>query len=214
MDFLDKYNPKDLTFEKTWAMFQETDKKFKETDKKFQETDKKFKNTDKMLETLGNKIDKLFESTKRLDNFVNNVADTAEYFFYEAINGVLEKYNCLQINGFCFDEIKKNYFIGKKKKRKEVDILLIDSEKKVLAIIEVKTKLHRKYFEVVEKIKEYLAEDGLLVGYRYIYGFASFNIPQECEELAQELGVFLLKPTLNRTTIEREYLQKFEPKVF
>ncbi len=186
MDILDKYDPKDLTFEKVWAMFQET----------------------------GKKIDKLFESTKRLDNFVNNVADTAEYFFYEALNGILDRYNCLKINGFCFTEIQKNYFIGKKKKRKEVDILLLDGENKVAAIIEVKTKLHRKYFEIIEKIREYMKNDTLLSDYKFIFGFASFNIPEDCEELAKELGIFLLKPTMNRTTIEREYLEKFEPTLY
>ena len=216
-DSLKNINPEELSFEKVWLLFKETDKKIKqafeelaesmkETDERFKETDVKFKETDKKLESL-------IKSNQRFSNFINNYADTTEIMFYEALETLVSK-GKLNIFGYRFTDIKRNYEIGKLKKHKEVDILLIDDAKKMLGIIEVKTKLHQKNFEKIEKIKEYLQYDRAFETYGYIYGFASLNINSKCEEYAKEYGVFLIKPTNDETSIQLEYLQQFSPIVF
>ena len=193
------YNSSNLTFEKVWQMFQETDRKFQETDKKFQETDKK--------------IDKLLQSSSRFGNFINNIADTVEYFFQDAFSDMLEKDKRIKINGYVFEDMLKNYEIGQKRKKKEVDIILVDDVKRVIAIVEIKTKLHQNNFEDLNNIDDYLQRDRIFSKYKYILGFASFNIPRECEEVAQKKGFFLVKPNIKRTAIQKDYLNKFKPKL-
>ncbi len=202
-DILKNYNAEELSFEKVWLLFKETDKKIKQA---FEEVAQSMKETDKKLESL-------IKSNQRFSNFINNYADTTEILFYESLEDLVRK-GKLRIFDYSFNDIKKNYEIGKLKKHKEVDILLIDDEKKVLGIVEVKTKLHRKNFEDIDKIKEYLQYDRAFSAYQYIYGFASLNINSECEEYAKEYGSFLIKPTNDESSIQLEYLQQFNPRVY
>jgi len=228
----EKYEPTGLTFEKVWKLFQETDekmkesnkminlefkeiaKRFKETDAKFKETYAKFKETDAKFKETDRQMQRLMKSYDRFGSFINNISETIEYFFQDAFSDMLETDGVIKIGGFVFDDMIKNYEIGKKKKKKEVDIILINDELKLLAIIEIKTKLNKDYFENIEKISDYLNYDRIFKQYKYIYGFASSNIPNDCETLAQELGIFLVKPNIKKSTIRRDYLAKFNPKIF
>jgi len=226
-EIIKNYNPNELSFENIWLLFKETDKKFKETDKKIKETDKKFKdalkeifaNVDKQLSENAEQmretdrmIKDLLESNKMFANFKNNIADTAEKFFIDAFSKRIKE-NPVRIKNFIFDDIFTNHHIGKKSKKREFDIVLINDKAKILAIIEIKTKLHENNFRLVEKVKEYIKEDRLFYDYDYIFGFASFNIPQECELLAKKKGIFLVKPNIQRTALNTEFLEQFEPKL-
>ncbi len=203
-DILKNYDPKDLTFEKTWLMFQETSRKFQETNKKM----------DKLDRQLSQKIDKLFESTKRLDNFVNNIAQSVEMFFIDTLKKTLETKDSIKINGYIFDDIYVNHEIGKKKKKKEIDIILINEQEKLLAIIEIKTKLHQNDLELAEKIGEFLEYDRAFSDYSYIFGVASFNIPDDILNEAEKRGIFVVKPNRDETTVNFSSLENQQPKVF
>ena len=203
-EILKNYNPQDLTFEKVWLLFQETDKKFQETDKKIKDTN----------DELGKKIDKLFEITKRHSNFVNNFAETTEQFFISAFESVLNKDGKIEINGYVFDDMKSNYIIGKKKRKKEIDILLINSEERLLGIIEVKTKLHPDNLDIADKLREYIDYDYAFSGYNFILGFATFNASNDVIEECRKRGIFLVFPNYDKTSLDLESLKKVNPKLF
>jgi len=170
--FMDKYNY-------ILGLFAETDKKFKETDEKFKETDKK--------------IDKLLKSMEQFHNFTTNISQTVESLFYRALLKELEENEAITINGFTFYKVFKNATIGAKKAQKEVDIILADFNRKVMAVIEVKTKLHPNDVEQLENIKKFVKKDRVYRDYNVIWGFAAANIPDDMRDEILQKGYFLIE---------------------
>ncbi len=182
-EFMEKYNY-------ILSLFQETTKKFQETDKKFKETDKKFKETDK-------KIDRLLKSMEYLNNFTSNVSETIESLFFKALNKELEENEEITINGFKFYKVFKNAKIGIKKFQKEVDIILTNSNEKMLAIIEVKNKLHENDIAQLEKAKKFIQKDKEFKNYSVIFGFATVNVPDEIKQKILDNGFFIIEFDIN-----------------
>ena len=132
-----------LTFEKTWALFQETDRKFQETDRKFQETDRKFQETDRKFKELREerreemkKLDlQMKETDRRIGELGNRFGELAEHM---VAPNIMKKFNEL---GFTFTISSQNYKIVDPEDPKiitEVDIFLENGD--IAIAVEVKAK--------------------------------------------------------------------------
>jgi len=198
MDLPNNINPQDLTFEKVWLLFQETDKKFQETDKK--------------LEKLGAKIDRLAEI---YGGFMNNVARTAEGFYYYSLKNILDANEAITINGFYFYRVLRNITIGSKKKRKEFDIVLINSQQKVLAIFEIKMNFRLVDLEkFTSSVMDYVRSDKEFFDYNVILGIGAFDYDQEVISEAKKQGLVILRPNFNDNTVIFENTEPDKLKIF
>ena len=128
-----------------------------------------------------------------LEGFVSNVSKSIEEIFYQIILNTIEEKGYIEINGYKFNQAYKNGLIGLKKRRKEVDILLLNSEDKNIGIIEVKTRLNKNDVDKLTEIEEYIRSDNRFKKYDFIIGFASPTIEDELKESVLKEGYFLIK---------------------
>ncbi len=193
MDLPKNINPEDLTFEKVWLLFKETDKK---------------------LEKMAAKVDRLAEI---YGGFMNNVARTAESFYFETLKNILEKQGVLTIDGFNFYRVIRNFIVGSKKHQKEFDLALFNTREKVLALFEIKMNFRLQDLnKFVEKALDYVREDPELYDYKVILGIGAFDYEPDVLEQARDNGLIILKPNFNDNTVifenaEPENIKVFEP---
>jgi len=198
MDLPKNINPEDLTFQKVWLLFKETDKQLKETDKK--------------LEKMAAKVDRLAEI---YGGFMNNVARTAESFYFETLNNILEQNEVLTIDGFEFYHIFKNVGIGRKKKRREFDIVLVNPKQKVIALFEIKMNFRLSDLEqFVSTAEKHIRNDPAFYDYKLILGIGAFSYEDGVIERAKEQGLIILKPNFNDNTVIFENAQPENIKIF
>ena len=201
MDLPQNINPQDLTFEKVWLLFKETDKKIEQVAKTVAATSAK---VDRLAEIYG--------------GFMNNVARTAESFYYETLNNILDQKDVLTINGFEFYHILKNVTLGRKKKRREFDIVLVNPQQKVIALFEIKMNMRLIDVEkFVETAEEYVRTDRAFYDYKLILGIGAFTYEEGVVERAKEYGLVILKPNFHDNSVifentEPGNIRIFEPK--
>ncbi len=182
---------------------QETDQQIKQLKDYFQETDNKIKQTDKQIQML-------LESIKAHDNFITNYSQTIEFMFYSYFEKEIDRKGYVEINGFKFYKVYKNVRIGQKRKNKEVDILLTNRPEKILAIIEVKSTIHDRDIDRMEKVREYLPLDPDYGDFNAIFGFGSTNIHEEQIEYLLSKGYFVVRYILDKNNIQTIVPQNFE----
>jgi hypothetical protein len=212
MNTTQNINPQDLTFEKVWLMFQEVSKKFKETDEKFKETDEKFKESKEFIDKVASKIDRLAEV---YGGFINNISRSAENFFYEALANILNDNGKISINGYDFSFVFQRLMVGKKSKRKEFDIVLLNHDEKIMALVEVKMNFRLKDLEnFINTVRQYVNNDSRFNGYILLLGIGAFDFESGVEEKAKDLGFFILKPNFSQNSVifintDKENLKQF-----
>ncbi len=189
-------SPNTYTYEQILQLLGELAVSMKETDKKFKETDKK--------------IEMLLASVKAHDNFITNYSHTIEQMFYSYFEKEIDRKGYVEINGFKFFKAYKNVRIGRKRKNKEVDILLTNSKQKILAIIEVKATIHDRDIERMEQVKEYLPLDPDYGEFKAIFGFGTTNIYDSQIEMLLDRGYFVVRYTLDKENVQTIVPEKFE----
>jgi hypothetical protein len=131
----------ELTFEKTWQMFQETGKElrelFKETDRRMKETDRQMKETDRrMQETdrLQKKNERLISRlSKQFGHLGQRFGELAEHL---VAPGIIRIFNEL---GYHFNEVARLEIKDDHNKTlTEIDLLLENDE--TIVVVEVKAK--------------------------------------------------------------------------
>ncbi|MBU0486369.1 MAG: hypothetical protein KKA07_12750 [Bacteroidetes bacterium] len=160
-----------LTFNKVWLLFKETDRKMQETTMKMQETDRRMKELQAMYGGVS-----------------NTNGEIAEAFFYDALK------TDMQIGEMQFEVIQKNTRRKRQGFEQEYDIILFND--KVVAVVEVKYKLHP------DDVKRFVEIQ--LPGFRKLFpefdamqlfaGIGSFVIPDDSLKLAENHGLFVLQP--------------------
>ena len=169
--------PRDLTFEKVWAMFQETDKKFQETDKKFQETDRLYKELAEERKETARLFKELAEERKETERQIkelnvqmgglnNSFGEMAEHL---VAPGIAKRFNEL---GFHFDEVAKRGIEIKDKSGNiiaEADLVLENGDYIIIVEVKSKPKLNdkdekkddiKKHIKRMEKFRLYYKKAG------------------------------------------------------
>ena len=156
--------PKDVTFEKVWAMFQENAEQQKETVRRMQETDRlirelreESKETDRRLK----KAEELVSETGRQMGGLNN--SFGELAQHLVAPNIIKKFN---EHGFYFTKCSLNVKIkdpeDKKKDLAEIDIMLEDGD--IVVIVEVKARAKKEDLEDhamrMEKLRLYADAQG------------------------------------------------------
>ncbi len=154
-----------------------TVEQIKKTDEQMKKTDEKLKKTDEKLNRIA----------EMLGGVSNNQGKVAEEFFYNSLS------NAPVIDGIQFDIIMKNVNRKIGKIKDEYDILLIGT--KVLYVIEVKYKLHRKDIEgfLDKKLPNFRKLFMEYRDYEIRIGFASFSIDDDTISLARIKEITLLQ---------------------
>ncbi|CAN2047239.1 hypothetical protein GMMP1_440001 [Candidatus Magnetomoraceae bacterium gMMP-1] len=125
----------------------------------------------------------------------NNNGDVAEEFFF---NGLSET---LKLGEFQFDAIDKNLERKTKRLQDEFDIVLTNSQ--VLAIIEVKYKLHPNDVDKVfnNKLPNFKKLFPQYKDFAIYCGVAALSIPEVSRSKAEEYGFFILTQSGNNIKI-------------
>ena len=149
-------------------------------------TDEQLRKTDEQLRQSSIEFDRRIKKLEQLVGSVaNNQGDAAEEYF---INSLKEK---LSIGSLHFDYLIPNYTIRSKSINDEFDILLVN--KKSVAIVEVKYKVHPKDILKLPKKIENLKQLPQYREYDIYAGLAGFYIPEEAIEDAIKRGYFILQ---------------------
>ena len=184
-------------------------KAFKETDKRFKDTDEKFKKTDKEIKAIARKIDKLAESTKRLDRYVSNQSKTLEEYFFESLSDKINTDGEIKINGYSFEYISLNDYIGVKKRRREVDIVLLAPVDDVILIVEVKQRINPNDIEKLKEIVPFLRKDRRYKNIKKILlGFATTSASNNIKQKILDEGMILFT-TPNNLKVDYKTLKNF-----
>ena len=145
-----KFKKEDLTFEKTWAMFQESDRRMQETDRQFKEfkeerekaskeLDLRMKETDLRMKETDRRMKETDLKMKETDRLIGNLGNRfGELVEHLVAPSIMQKFNEL---GFNFSERSENHEItepGDPDVYTEVDIMLGNGE--IAIAVEIKAK--------------------------------------------------------------------------
>ena len=165
--------PKDVTFEKVWAMFQETDRQMKETDRRIQKTDEL--------------VEKLSKNVGGLNRSMGELVETL------IAARLWEKFRAYPFN------LKRAYprvgvYDENHKMLTDIDILLSDTE--YVMAVEVKRES-----DDTDDVKHHVKRMGLILehppaearGKKLLGAFACGVVSPEVRDRAFEAGFFVLE---------------------
>ena len=206
--------PKDVTFEKVWAMFQEnarlikelreeskeTDRRMQETDRRMQETDRRIKETERLVNETG----------KQVGGLNNSFGELAQHL---VAPNIIEKFNELD---FDFTKCSLNVKVrdpgNKKKYLAEIDIMLEDGD--VVVIVEVKAKANKKdlknHAKRMKKLRLYADAHGDKRRYQGAVAVAMAN--DTIRELILGQGFYLIEQTGD--TVRINMPEGFSPRIW
>ena len=144
---------------------------------------------------------KMYQMSKRWDNFLGNYGETVEEYFYRSIDK--EK----TLGKLKFDNIERN--IRKTGKSVEYDIILINGDS--IGIIEVKNKAHPKDIKplIKKKIKHFKLDYPEYENYKYYFAIATMVTNEELIKQAKDEGIFLLTQNSNHLELVHEGYSTF-----
>ena len=163
---LAEYN-RPLDFEKVWLMFQETDRKFQETEKYIKEL------------------------SKNIGGIGNSNGYYAEQFFADALEN---KMQLLDIR-LQSSERNRQKYIKRLKIREEYDLILTNSDIKVVTEIKYRFKVEHLKILIERKIPNYrllFPEDN---NYKLRVAIAAFSFEKGVVEMAKQYGCYILSRT-------------------
>ena len=180
---------------KTDEQMKKTDKEMVETAKQIRElkvsqakTDEQMKKTDEQMAKTDKQVSKIVNGLKSMDSYIKNQSKAVERYFINS----LEKTH-LKIQDISFDEIYPNFTKRQANKELELDALLVNG--KYVALLEVKTILHKNDVEEIhskginnfrDMCKEHKDKKLMVL-------VAGEDILKDARSLANEYGFVLLE---------------------
>jgi multidrug resistance efflux pump len=153
------------------------------TDAQLAQTDAQLAKTDAQLARTDAKLEKL---AAMVGGMSANQGDMAEEFFY---NSLLKS---PIIGGVEYERVQAKTLAGRKGKRKEFDIVLVNGSN--VALIEVKFKAHLADVEQAERqVQQYRDIFPEHARYTIYSGIAALSVPEDVVKAAHSKGLFVLK---------------------